>query len=57
MADKEMTKRIIEIEMIIRKAMSDGHTPSDIDQFQSLRVERDILKMLSVKDYRPKPWK
>ena len=31
MADKEMTKRIIEIEMIIRKAMSEGHTPSDID--------------------------
>lgn len=57
MTEKQMTHRIVEIEMIIRRAMAKGHNPSDGDEFQPLRVERDILKMLSVQNYRPNPWK
>ena len=57
MDKKEMNSRIIEIEMIIRRAMVKGHQPSDSDEFQPLRVERDILKTIVSKDYRPKPWK
>ena len=57
MNKKEMNSRIIEIEMIIQRAMSKGHHPSDGDEFQPLRVERDILKMIVSQDYRPKPWK
>jgi len=52
-----MNSRIIEIEMIIRRAMVKGHQPSDSDEFQPLRVERDILKTIVSQDYRPKPWK
>ncbi|MDA9016627.1 hypothetical protein N9H63_01450 [bacterium] len=57
MDKKEMNSRIIEIEMIIRRAMVKGHQPSDSDEFQPLRVERDILKTIVSQDYRPKPWK
>ena len=57
MNKKEMNSRIIEIEMIIRRAMVKGHQPSDSDEFQPLRVERDILKTIVSQDYRPKPWK
>ena len=57
MNKNEMNSRIIEIEMIIRRAMVKGHQPSDSDEFQPLRVERDILKTIVSQDYRPKPWK
>lgn len=57
MTEKQMTHRIVKIEMIIRRAMANGHNPSDGDEFQPLRVERDILKMLSSQNYRPNPWK
>lgn len=57
MTKTEMSSRIVEIEMIIQREMVKGHRPSINDQFQSIRVERDILKMISSKDYRPEPYK
>lgn len=57
MTKPEMTKRIAQIEMTIQRALSEGHKCSNSDEFQPLRVERDILKMIVSQDYRPKPWK
>ncbi len=57
MTKTEISNRISEIEMIIQREMAKGHRPSIDDQFQSIRVERDMLKMISSKDYRPEPYK
>ena len=57
MTKPEMTKRIVQIEMTIQRALSEGHKCSKSDQYQPLRLERDILKMIVSQDYRPKPWK
>ena len=57
MTKPEMTKRIAQIEMTIQRALSEGHKCSNSDQFQPLRLERDILKSLLAEDFRPEPYK
>ena len=46
MKKKDMSSRIIEIEMTIMKAMSKGHKPSTGDQFQPMRIEQEILRCM-----------
>ena len=46
MQQKEMTGRIVEIEMIIQKAVWEGHRCSINDKYQPLRIERDILRCI-----------
>ena len=41
-----MTGRIVEIEMIIQKAVWEGHRCSINDKYQPLRIERDILRCI-----------
>ena len=57
MTKNQMRLRIVEIEMTIQRALSKGHKCSNSDQYQPLRIERDILKMVVSEDYRPEPYK
>ena len=42
----EMSKRIVEIEMIIQNAIWKGHRCSFSDEYQPLRIEQNILRCL-----------
>lgn len=46
MTQNEISKRIVRNEMIIQRAIWDGHSPSEDDEFQPLRVETEILRCL-----------
>ena len=46
MQQKEITGRIVEIEMILQNAVWNGHKCSMNDKFQPLRIERDLLRCI-----------
>ena len=46
MQQKEITGRIVEIEMILQRAVWDGHKCSMNDKFQPIRIERDLLRCI-----------
>jgi hypothetical protein len=46
MTKSEMSSKIVKNEMIIRRAINNGHRPNDADEFQPLRVENEILRCL-----------
>jgi len=46
MTQREISKRIVQNEMTIQKAIWDGHKPCESDKFQPLRVETEILRCL-----------
>lgn len=41
-----MISKVVSNEMLIRKAITKGHRPSDGDEFQPLRVENEILRCM-----------
>ncbi len=46
MDKNKISGRIVEIELLLQQAVWNGHKCSLNDQFQHLRVERDILRCL-----------
>jgi CRISPR/Cas system type I-B associated protein Csh2 (Cas7 group RAMP superfamily) len=46
MTKNEISNKIVENEMVMLRAIWDGHKPNTSDQFQSLRVENEILRCL-----------
>lgn len=46
MERNEMSKKIIENEMVMRKALNEGHKPNTGDEFQPLRIENEILRCM-----------
>jgi hypothetical protein len=46
MEKNKMSSRIVEIEMIIMKAVWKGHKCAVNDEFHHLRIERDLLRCM-----------
>jgi len=46
MTKNEISNKIVKNEMIMARAIWDGHKPNTSDQFQPLRVENEILRCL-----------
>lgn len=46
MTREEMSSKIIKNEMIIRKALTEGHKPNTADEYQPLRIENEILRCM-----------
>jgi hypothetical protein len=46
MTKNEISKRIVEIEMIIQNAIWKGHRCSLSDEYQPLRIEQNILRCM-----------
>lgn len=46
MTKSDITAKIVNNEMTIRRAITNGHKPNDNDEFQPLRVENEILRCL-----------
>jgi hypothetical protein len=46
MKQSDITSRIVDIEMIIQNAIWNGHRCSENDEYQPLRIERDVLRCL-----------